>query len=43
MMEDVSKIWKCKQNMEAKEKEAEAMYVNRKTLFTMLFTRFVYT
>ena len=43
MMEDVSKIWKCKQNMEAKVKEAEAMYVNRKTLFTMLFTLFVYT
>ena len=30
MMEDVSKIWKCRQNMEAKAKEAEAKVCKQK-------------
>ena len=30
MMEDVSKIWKCRQNMEAGAKEAEANVCKQK-------------
>ncbi|MBR8705755.1 hypothetical protein IX324_001539 [Bacteroides pyogenes] len=40
--EDVNKIRNCKQNLEADAMELRQRYVNRKTLFTRLFTRFVY-
>lgn len=36
--EDVNKIRNCKQNLEADAREPRQRYVNRKTLFTRLFT-----